>query len=387
MQDNKILRDTLDNVEEMTKLIEKSPKRQVLFEKIQGEIACDSPGIRLLAPTRWTVRAQALISISDNYETLRDTWYVANQESKDSEMRARISGVAKQMESFDFLFGIELGQKVLCMADNLSSTLRGSKVSACDGQSVVKMTFTALQTIRSDEGFSLFWKLVEQKQLKLDVDEPKLPRQRKVPRRYEVGSSIPDQSHQTSVQDMYKHTYFEVIDYVMQAITSKFDQKGYKTLANLEHILCNEEANLNDYNDGFELYESDFNRELLETQLVVLHSNLSSDIKSEHGGAKVKIIIGYLQNSSKCEKEFYSEVIKLCKIILVMPATNALSERSFSILRRLKTWLRSTMQQTRLNWCMILHTHTDETDELDLRAIANEFVCRNSSRQRIFGHF
>ncbi len=64
-------------------------------------------------------------------------------------------------------------------------------------------------------------------------------------------------------------------------------------------------------------------------------------------------------------------MIKLCMIILVMPATNALSERSFSTLRRLKTWLRSTMQQTRLNWCMILHTHTDETDELDLRAIAN----------------
>ncbi len=135
----------------------------------------------------------------------------------------------------------------------------------------------------------------------------------------------------------------------------------------MEDILCNEEANLNDYNDVFGLYGSDFNRELLETQLVVLHSNLSSEIKSEHGEAKVKSIIDYLQNSSKCEKECYSEVIKLCKIILVMPATSALSERSFSTLRRLKTWLRSTMQQTRLNWCIILHTHTDETDELDLR--------------------
>ncbi len=63
----------------------------------------------------------------------------------------------------------------------------------------------------------------------------------------------------------------------------------------------------------------------------------------------MKSIIDYLQNSSKFEKEFYSEMIKLCKIILVMPATNAISERSFSTLRRLKTWLRSTMQQTRLN--------------------------------------
>ncbi len=34
---------------------------------------------------------------------------------------------------------------------------------------------------------------------------------------------------------------------------------------------------------------------------------------------------------------------------VVSPATNALSERSFSALRHLKTWLRSTMHQTRLN--------------------------------------
>ena len=124
MKGNKILHDTLDTVEEMTKLIKKSPKRQAIFKKIQHEITCESPGIRMLAPTRWTVRAEALTSISENYEALRDTWYVAIEESKDSEMRAHIGGVARQMDSFDFYFGIELGRKVLCMADNLSRTLQ-----------------------------------------------------------------------------------------------------------------------------------------------------------------------------------------------------------------------------------------------------------------------
>ena len=45
------------------------------------------------------------------------------------------------------------------------------------------------------------------------------------------------------------------------------------------------------------------------------------------------------------------------------------------------------MGQTRLNWCMLLHVHNDETDELDLKQIASEFVARNSSRQNIFGNF
>ncbi len=41
---------------------------------------------------------------------------------KDTEMKARIVGVAAQMEKFDFFFGVELGRKVLNMVDNLSLT-------------------------------------------------------------------------------------------------------------------------------------------------------------------------------------------------------------------------------------------------------------------------
>ena len=66
-----------------------------------------------------------------------------------------------------------------------------------------------------------------------------------------------------------------------------------------------------------------------------------------------------------------------------MPATNAVSERSFSALRRVKTYLRSTMKQTRLNHLMILHVHKDITDSLNLNDIGNEFV--RCSEHRLSG--
>ena len=137
----------------------------------------------------------------------------------------------------------------------------------------------------------------------------------------------------------------------------------------------------------FTLYGSDFNTECLATQLRVLHSNLPLDVQNEKGGVKLRSITRFLQSLSPAECQLYSEVARLVKLILVMPATNAESERSFSALRRLKTWLRSTMGQARLNWCMILHVHNDETDNLDLNAVANEFVSRNSSRINILGNF
>eukprot|EP00731_Ephydatia_muelleri_P012082 Em0006g976a len=89
----------------------------------------------------------------------------------------------------------------------------------------------------------------------------------------------------------------------------------------------------------------------------------------------------------KSESHCHAVSIKVAKLILVMPATNAVSERSFSTLRRLKTWLRSTMNQDRLNWCMMLHIHNNDTDALDLNYLANEFVSQNSSRHSIFGKF
>ena len=137
---NVILHDTLDTIEEMTKLIKKSPRKQVIFEKVKHDISLDSPGIRLLAPTRWTVNAAALTAIAENYEARGETWIQAKEVTKDSEARARIGGVAKQMEFFDFLFGLELERILFKMADNLSKTLQGSSESACGGQSVMRMT-------------------------------------------------------------------------------------------------------------------------------------------------------------------------------------------------------------------------------------------------------
>ena len=69
-----------------------------------------------------------------------------------------------------------------------------------------------------------------------------------------------------------------------------------------------------------------------------------------------------------------SEVAQAMKLILIMPAANTTSERSFSTLRRIKTYLHSTMGQQRLNHLMVLHVHKDITDEIPLKEIADEFI-------------
>ena len=47
----------------------------------------------------------------------------------------------------------------------------------------------------------------------------------------------------------------------------------------------------------------------------------------------------------------------LLRLYLTIPATLATSQRTFSALRQLKNYLRSTMKQAHLNNCLLMHCH------------------------------
>ena len=84
----------------------------------------ECPGMRVLCPTRWTVRADSLESVLDNYSVLQELWEESVKVTKESEMTARIVGVASQMATFDFYFGVYIGEMILRHSDNLSRTLQ-----------------------------------------------------------------------------------------------------------------------------------------------------------------------------------------------------------------------------------------------------------------------
>jgi len=112
--------------------------------------------------------------------------------------------------------------------------------------------------------------------------------------------------------------------------------------------------------------------------------SLANYFQSKYIPVSLKECIKYLQGLSPDAKSFYSEVCTLTELILVMPATNALSERSFSVMCRVKNYLQSTMRQERLNHAVVLNIYKEELEKLDLIAVANEFVSDSEHRKSIF---
>ena len=62
-------------------------------------------------------------------------------------------GIKSQMETFQYYFGVCLGECVLRHADNLSRTLQSSSMSAAGSQKIAAFTVKTLESIRSAENF------------------------------------------------------------------------------------------------------------------------------------------------------------------------------------------------------------------------------------------
>ncbi|XP_022161769.1 uncharacterized protein LOC111027679 [Myzus persicae] len=73
-------------------------------------------------------------------------------------------------------------------------------------------------------------------------------------------------------------------------------------------------------------------------------------------------------------KESYLNIEIAIRIFLSMPVTTASCERSFSKLKLIKTYLRSTMAQERLSSMAILSIETEIASKLDYEEVIDKFA-------------
>ena len=138
---------------------------------------------------------------------------------------------------------------------------------------------------------------------------------------------------------------------------------------------------IQDYNDVITIYSSDFDENRFQVQL----ENLQEYCTNFYGNTCICSVTDTLQNLKV--QSNVSVVSKLMELILELPATNAMSKRSFSLLKLINSYLRLTMKQSRLNHLMILRTYKNQLDQLDLTKIASDFINKNDTRKNIFGTF
>ena len=206
--------------------------------KSESGMSSKLPTLKPLCPTRWTVRTGAVLSVLKNYAVLQEELESLGQGSR--EASAKATGLSINMEQFQAYLGLKLSYMVFVAIEQLATTLQSKSISAelCSqsGQAATRV----LERQRTDETFENFYESVitDSKDL---TDDPKLPRKKRTPRRFDAGSNA---YHPQTPKEYFKQQYFESLDILINELGRRFKQESLSVLHEIEDIVTRSEAML-----------------------------------------------------------------------------------------------------------------------------------------------
>ena len=299
------------------------------------------------------------------------------------EYAAKARGLLARMENFDLYFSLRLAYLIFSSSEQLSINLQSENITIQEAMSGATLLVSRLKALRKEEEFDALYDQCLRGSQGL-TDRPELPRQRKRPKRLDDGAS--HHMYETP-KDRYRHAYFESFELALGEIENRFNQSDLQFIKKIEELLLNaaNEQSTNVTEDIKKYLQPEVDCSRLSVQLAMI-PNMISSVFSSNPITRVTNIrtIADAMNTSDIYKSMLCEVDKLLKIFFTFPVTSATAERSFSSLRRIKTFIRSSMSHCHL---FLLYIHVNKTDTLDLIQIAKEFVCVNARRVQYFGKF
>ena len=153
------------------------------------------------------------------------------------------------------------------------------------------------------------------------------------------GNAAPE--FDEDIVSYYRKFYYEALDCINNAVTDRFHQQDLKTYIKLENLL-NKAAKRDDFHAEYDDVSSIHCKEFDDNRFQ-MQPEIISEYCEELDIISARTIGKVLKNLKV--RSHLTEVIKLAKLILVMPPTNLTSERSFSFSKLIKTYLRLTMKQ------------------------------------------
>ena len=321
-----------------------SPKRACLLEGVL-------PGS---CATRWLSRGKCVGAIENKFNEIRDVLLniCSNNPSHPATTRAEAHGLLTQLSDIDNVFLLKLFKRIFCLSDAVTTALQHKNLDTNTVSSRVKDYKVSLKQMKSDEVF----KSIYDETLALN---PNIPRQRTASNRINTmtGYSVATSSELTK-EDSLKRIQIEIIDILLTELDTRFhDIEKHAWMILLQP-------------DNFKSLSSEPTRvKRLVVELKTAHPDMVPDTASFiyqlnilYTDSQVKLATEKANDCASLLKLFHSlelsealpDVYNALSFMLSISLTSVTCERSFSVLRRVKNYCRSTMSQKKTKQLMIL---------------------------------
>ncbi|KAF0301867.1 Zinc finger MYM-type protein 1 [Amphibalanus amphitrite] len=288
---------------------------------------------------------------------------------------ARATALQHSLSKGECYTALVLARNILTPLNRLSKELQSTSCTVTKSLELVRVTQEHLQAQRDDAN-TLTRSAIEQAKLIFRVEEVAMPRKKRPPAR-KTGPAEPH--HPSSPEEYIRVEYIKALDAANSQLCSRFQKQDNQHVAQLESLLLSPPdrtrtiATIKSSPWAGDLDEEKLHDDLLAFRRLGEYSTLDEAVA--------------LAERWKASSSLFSEVMTLLRLLVTVPASSAASERSFSALRRLKTWLRGTMGQRRLNAVAVCHVHQAATRKVPDVNIAREYAVLNPGRRSTFGAF
>lgn len=365
------VRNTFGTLKALHSFIGASSKRYEIFEQIWIKLG-DNIGpktLKGLSDTRWSCRIDALNSILSNFTVILKT--LEDISEKDSINGSDASSLLFSISNFEFVFCIVFLNNVMRETNILSKYLQSPNINYASVNTMTLQTVDILNKYRSDTEFNITWNKAMEITKKNNISSPKLPRKRTIP--LKLGGGQVNSSNIISVQDMYKiNIYNTVLDIIIKEIQDRFKENDLNILQAMKDVIVSEKSEKNSIKLVCDTYKINFDETTIELTM------FNRMFKTKYNEFNINNKIAYLLCGDI--QIGFINYTKIIKIFLTIPTNTSSCERTFSCLKRLKSYLRTSMGQVRLS--SLASLQIQRSVPIDFDQIIDEFVSKGEGGNR-----
>nr|TKW14774.1 hypothetical protein SEVIR_5G188900v2 [Setaria viridis] len=334
--------------------------------------------VKSLSNTRWKSRIKSVTAIRYQATELRSALSELHHDSDvEPKDRSDAKNLFDALGSFEFLIGMVIWHDILFAVNKVSKKLQSPAMCIDSTLKQIQGIMQYFENYRN-EGFSS--SLIIAKGIATDMGvEASFPEKRRATRKKQFDESNCQEEILEAEKAFEVEYFFVLVDMAIASLKNRFEE--LMMFKDIFGFLMSS-STLKSLNDN-ELEECCI--KFAET----FSFDGSSDVEVYDLISELKIMKFTLPNDVMSAMEIFEHVRDVdCypnvsiayRLLFTVPVTVASAERSFSKLKLLRNYLRSTMTQERLNGLATLCIEKKLLDEIDINSIISDFASRNVRR-------
>ncbi|CAH0560643.1 unnamed protein product [Brassicogethes aeneus] len=303
-----------------------------------------------ICDTRWSARADAIKSIALGFSEIKDALVELNEDTNQkNSTRTEAGDLLNKMNTFEFALMTSIWKKILDRINSTSKSLQNNQAN-----------LTATCTLYSGliefvESFREQFDEIEEESKKIQPNNNACKDEiSRVCKRNKFFDEGPAQDITLSGAENFKiNSFFPICDKLIFELKMRI--QAYDCVNEIFGVFFVEPSN------------ERFNVNLVDEIIQFKALCKSNDISSKDPQEMLKFLIDNNILST------FSNVEVLFRIYLTIPISNASGERSFSTLKRVKTYLRNSLNEKNVSSLAILNVESDILEKLEINGIIDKF--------------